>query len=104
MSLITLSKYGEIEFWLFMEEHTNTKSLRKDRDIYQTNALESQFFINNNKEGFIYGLKSGKSPMQVKNLIQSEDVLVRMVKELKFHKVKDNFQTKLREDMKQVQT
>ena len=42
--------------------------------------------------------------MQVKNLIQSEDVLVRIVKELKFHKVKDNFQTKLREDMKQVQT
>ena len=42
--------------------------------------------------------------MQVKNLIQSEDVLVRMVKELKFHKVKDNFQTELREDMKQVQT
>ena len=38
----TLSKYGEIEFLLFIEEHTNTKRkklqtapLRKYRDIYQ---------------------------------------------------------------------
>ena len=68
-------------------------------------------FINNNKnatkdykEGFSYGLKSGRSPLQVKDLIQFEDDLVRIVKELKFRKVKNNFQTKLREDMKQVQT
>ena len=53
------------------------------------------FFINNNKEatedykeGFSYGLKSGRSPLQVKGLIQSEDDLVRIVKELKFHKVR----------------
>ena len=57
------------------------------------------FFVNNNKkatedykEGFSYGLKSGRSPS------------VRIVKEVKFRKVKNNFQTKLREDMKQVQT
>ena len=69
------------------------------------------FFINNNKEatedykeGFSYGLKSGRSPLQVKDLIQFEDDLDRIVKELKFRKVKNNFQTKLREDMKQVQT
>ena len=69
------------------------------------------FFINNNKEasedykeGFNYCLKSGRSPLQVKDLIQFEDDLVRIVKELKFHKVKNNFQTKLREAMKQVQT
>ena len=66
--------------------------------------------INNNKkdsedykEGFSYGLKSGRNPPQVKDLIQFEDDLVRIVKELKFRKVKNNFQTKLREDMKQVQ-
>ena len=47
-------------------------------------------FINNNKnatkdykEGFSYGLKSGRSPPQVKDLIQFED----------------DFQKKLREDM-----
>ena len=56
------------------------------------------------KEGFSYGLKSSRSPPQVKDLIQFEDDLVRIVKELKFRKVKNNFQTKLREDMKQVQT
>ena len=69
------------------------------------------FFINNNKkatedykQGFSYGLKSGRSPPQVKDLIQFEDDLVRIVKELKFRKVKNNFQKMLREDMKQVQT
>ena len=68
-------------------------------------------FINNNKkatedykEGLSYGLKSGRSPPQLKDLIQFENDLVRIVKELKFRKVKNNFQTKLREDMKQVQT
>ena len=68
-------------------------------------------FINNNKkatedykEGLSHGLKSGRSPPQLKDLIQFEDDLVRIVKELKFRKVKNNFQTKLREDMKQVQT
>ena len=68
------------------------------------------FFRNNNKkasedykEGFSYGLKSGRSPPQVKDLIQFEDDLVRIVKELKFRKVKNNFQTKLHENMKQVQ-
>ena len=42
----TLLKYGKIEFWLFIQEHTNTRrkmsqiaTLRKDRDIYQKNAL-----------------------------------------------------------------
>ena len=49
-------------------------------------------------------MKSGRSPPQVKDLIQFEDDLVRIVKELKFRKVKNNFQTKLRDDMKQVQT
>ena len=69
------------------------------------------FFINNNKkapedykQGFSYGLKSGRSPPQVKDLIQFEDDLVRIVKELKFRKVKNNFQKMLRKDKKQVQT
>ena len=51
------------------------------------------FFINNNKkatedhkQGFSYGLKSSRSPPQVKDLIQFEDDLVRIVKELKFPK------------------
>ena len=114
----TLLKYGEIEFRLFIEENTNTRRkklqtapFRKDRDIYQKMRWEAVSFINNNKkatedykQGFSYGLKSGRSPPQVKDLIQFEDDLVRMVKNLKFRKVKNNFQNMLREDMKQVQT
>ena len=48
------------------------------------------FFINNNKKAtedqkegfsyFSYGLKSGRSPPQVKHLIQFEDDFVRIVK------------------------
>ena len=71
----------------------------------------ASFFINNNKkatedykQGFSYGLKSGRSPPQVKDLIQFEDDLVRIVKELNFRKVKNNFQKVLCEDMKQVYT
>ena len=70
-----------------------TAPLRKDRDIYQKNALESYLFINNdkkgtedNKESFSYDLKSGRNPPQVKNLIQFEDDLVRIVKELNLAK------------------
>ena len=71
----------------------------------------ASFFINNNKkatedykQGFSYGLKSGRSPPQVKDLIQFEDDLVRIVKELNFRKVKNNFQKVLCEDMKQMYT
>ena len=37
-------------------------------------------FINNNKKDFSYGLKSGRSPPQLKDLIQFKDDLVRIVK------------------------
>ena len=69
------------------------------------------FSISNNKkatedhkQSFSYSLKSGSSPSQVKDFIEFKDDLVRIVKELKFCKVKNNFQKMLREDMKQVQT
>ena len=60
--------------------------------------MESYLFINNKKatedykQGFSYGLKSARSPLQVKDLIQFKDDLVRVAKELKFHKVKNSFQ------------
>ena len=69
------------------------------------------FFINNNKkatedykDGFSYRLKSGRSPPHVKDIVQFEDDLVRITKVLKSRKVKNNFQTNLREHMKQVLT
>ena len=49
------------------------------------------------KQGLSYGLKSGRSSPQVKYFIQFKDDLVRMVKELKFHKVKNDFQKMLHE-------
>ena len=65
------------------------------------------FYINNNKkapeddkQSFIYVLKIGRSPPQVKDLIQFEDDL----KELKFWKVKNEFQKMLRDDLKKVRT
>ena len=67
-------------------------------------------FINSNKktseddkQGFSYGLKSGRSPPQVKDLIQFDDDLVKLVKDLKFRKVKYDFQKMLCEDTKKVQ-
>ena len=68
------------------------------------------FFINNKKkkatenykQGFSYGLKSGRSPPQIKDLIQFEDDLVRIVKELKFAKERIIFKKILRQDMKQT--
>ena len=73
----TLLKYGKIAFWLFIEEHINTRrkklqfaTLRKDRDIYPKHSLGSYLFLINNskkatedhKQGYSYGLKSGRSP------------------------------------------
>ena len=55
------------------------------------------------KQGFSYGLKSGRSPPQVKDHIQFEDDLIRIIKKWKFRKVKNNFQKMLRENIKQVQ-
>ena len=72
-------------------------------------SWRASFFINNNKnaiedhkQSFSSDLKSGESSPQLKYLIQFEDDLVRIVKELKFCKVKNNFQKRFREDMKQV--
>ena len=56
------------------------------------------------KQGLSYGLKSDRSLPQGRDLIQSEDDLVRIVEELNFCKVKNEFQKMLFEDMKKVQT
>lgn len=43
---------------------------------------------------------SSKRLPQVKDLMQFADDLIRIVKQLKFREVKNNFQKKLRKDMK----
>ena len=71
------------------EKKLPTMLLREDRHLFHKNAYKSMriFFINNNitanengKKSFIYRLRSGRSPLQVKGLIQFEDDLVRIVK------------------------
>ena len=53
--------------------------------------IRAIFFLNNNitaneddKQSFSYCLRSGRSPLQVKSLIQFEDDLVRIVKNWRF--------------------
>ena len=94
MSILTI--YRNLEKLNFGYSLKNIRT--SDEKSYKLCLLE------NINKFITYGLKSGKSPMQVKDLIQFQDVLVRMVKELKVSIVKNNFQIKLREDMKQVQT
>ena len=69
------------------------------------------FFINNSKEttescasGSVYGLKSNKYPPQLKELIPFEDDLIDLVKNIKFRKVRNDFQMKLHEDLRKVRS
>ena len=54
--------------------------------------------------GLAYGLKSNKSPPHLKELIPFEDDLADLVKNIKFRKVRNNFQMKLREDLRKVRS
>ena len=69
------------------------------------------FFINNSKEttesrasSSAYGLKSNKCPPQLKELIPFEDDLIDLVKNIKFRKVRNDFQKQLHEDLKKVRS
>ena len=69
------------------------------------------FFINNSKEtnelrasASVYDLKSNKCPRQLKELITFEDDLVDSVKNIKFRKVGNHFQMKLRIDLRKMRS
>ena len=49
-----------------------------------------------------YGLKSPYSPRQVKELIPFENDLVELIRNIKFRKIRNNFQEKLKEDIKLI--
>ena len=49
-----------------------------------------------------YGLKSPYSPRQVKELIPFENDLVELIRNIKFRKIRNTFQEKLKEDMKLI--
>ena len=69
------------------------------------------FFINNSREttescagDSVYGLKSKKCLPQLKEFIPFADDLVDLVKNIKFRKVRNNFQMKLHEDLRKVRS
>ena len=68
-------------------------------------------FINNSKEttescasGSVYGLKSNKCPLQLKELIPFEGNFTDLVKTIKFRKVRNDFQMKLHKDLRKVRS
>ena len=49
-------------------------------------------------------LRSNKCPPQLKELIPFKDDLVDLVKNIKFRKIRNNFQMKLHEDLKKARS
>ena len=49
-----------------------------------------------------YGLKSPCSPRQIKELIPFENDLVELIRNIKFRKIRNTFQEKLKEDIKLI--
>ena len=49
-----------------------------------------------------YGLKSPCSPRQVKELIPFENDFVELIRNIKFRKIRNTFQEKLKEDIKLI--
>ena len=52
----------------------------------------------------VYGLKNNKCPPQLNESIPFEDDLTDLVKNIKFHKVRNDFQIKLHEDLRKVRS
>lgn len=49
-----------------------------------------------------YGLKSNQCLPQLKELMKVDDDLIKLVKEIKFRKVKNQYQNNLKDNMKRV--
>ena len=58
----------------------------------------------NNKRDPIerYGLKTLNCPRQVRELIPFENELISLIRSIKFRKIKNQFQDKLKEDIRQI--
>ena len=54
------------------------------------------------KTGFTFGLNSTKCPPQVKELVPLEEDLIKLVKNLRFRRVDNKFQTTLAKGMKRI--
>ena len=52
----------------------------------------------------LYGLKSSKTPKQVKELIPFENDLTALVKNIRFTKTRNYFQKKIKEDIQLIES
>ena len=59
---------------------------------------------NTHKTGFTFGLSSTKCLPQVKELVPFEEDLIKLVKNLRFRKVDNKFQTRLAKNLKGIQS
>ena len=65
---------------------------------------ENQTQPKTHKTGFTFGLSGTKCPPQVKELVPFEEDLIKLVKNLRFRKVDNKFQTRLAKDLKGIQS
>ena len=67
----------------------------QDGENYEEQGIDQD---ENNK----YGFKSRKCPPQIEDMEKFEDELLDMVRNIKFRRVRDDFQDKLKDDIKQI--
>ena len=61
------------------------------------------FLENESESTFIYGFKTRKCPPQHKDLMEFEDDLQNMISNVQFRKVKNDFQNRLKSDIRSIQ-
>ena len=62
------------------------------------------FFQNESESTFKYGFKTRKCPPQHKDAMEFEDDLQKMISNVQFRRVKNNFQNRLKNDIKSIQS
>ena len=85
------SLMGKVESFL--------KRLRWKAYFYENSGENNLEHVNNN-----YGFKSDRTPPQNKHLNEFENVMYDMVKNIEFQGNRNNFQSKLKDDLKKVKT
>ena len=59
---------------------------------------------NQSESSFKYGLKRRKCPLQHKDLMEFEDDLQKMISNVQFRRVKNDYQNRLKNDIRSIQS
>ena len=62
------------------------------------------FLENESESTFIYGFKTRKCPPQHKDLMEFEDDLQKMISNVQFRRVKNDYQNRLKNDIRSIQS